>query len=151
LRIDEVDLKNRIFKVVIKGGNELPGWFGETTAEYLEAWLRVRMAPPHIKEMFISVGGVRPGTGLTTNGLCSDLRKIGNKAGCKGVTTHAFRRGFAVKLSAIGVPDNILKDFGRWEDVKMIKRYTQAQQVGKLFPQYSPMDNLQNGDEVIDT
>ena len=40
---------------------------------------------------------------MTPDGLRGILRKMGDEAGVKDLHTHAFRRGFAVALSAGGV------------------------------------------------
>jgi len=142
LKLRDVDVRGRGFKVIIKGGDQERGWFGEVTAERLVAWLDMRMAHSNVLELFVSVGGNTPGCRLTGRGLYEIIKKIGDRAGVDKASVHAFRRGFAVKLSEDGVPDNVLKDLGRWEDVKMIKRYTAGMNAGRLFPQYSPMDHL---------
>jgi integrase/recombinase XerD len=140
LRIQDIDLEEKEFKVIIKGGNELPGWFGEKTKSYLAEWIAVRWGMHSI--LFPSIGGNTPGEKLTTNGLCKALNKLGNRAGVKDVNTHAFRRGFAVHLQEMGVPDSVLMDFGRWNDVKMIRRYTAARQAKRLYQKHSPMDSI---------
>lgn len=142
LRLSDLDLEAREFVVVVKGGDQEKGWFGEVTAERLWMWLEVRAAGVNVPEVFVAVGGFTPGCRLTGRGLYEIIRKIGERAGLEGVSVHAFRRGFAVKLSSAGVPDNVLKDLGRWDDIKMIKRYTAGMEAGRLYPQYSPMDNL---------
>jgi site-specific recombinase XerD len=142
LQIDDVDLTQQELKVVVKGGNEERGWFGETTTDYIRAWLQIRTRFPQFDDaLFVSVGGTRPYTALTVGGLRAIVRKMGIGCGVKKLSVHAFRRGFAVSLSMAGVPDNILKDLGRWEDTSMIKQYTRAQQAGRVYRHYAPMDH----------
>lgn len=143
LRVVDVSLEAQELKVVIKGGDEGKGWFGKTTREYLEAWLAVRLGWRQVETLFVAIGGTRVGYPLTTDGLRVILRKHGDRCGVERLSAHAFRRGFAVCLSMAGVPDNILKDLGRWRDVKMVKRYTAAQQAGLIYQQYAPMDRLE--------
>lgn len=142
LRLLDVDLKERRLKVVVKGGNEMPGYFGETTAERCRAWLRTRMVAPGISSFFVAVGGMNPGFPLTKSGLFRILRNIGNKAGVPGVSVHAFRRAFAVHLTLNNVPNSVLQDLGRWEDVKMIKRYTAALHAEEVYRGRSPVDDI---------
>lgn len=140
LSLSNLDLTEREFIVRVKGGDEKPGWFGEVTTGYLEAWLRARKTLPAIHTVFIAIGGTRPGYPLTPGGLGRILKNIGKQATIPDVSPHAFRRGFALSLSDNGVPDDVLKDLGRWESTKQIKRYTQARQAKKIYPKFSPMD-----------
>ena len=129
-------------RVVVKGGNEERGYFGNQTRLYLERWLAVRRAAAGERALFVSVGGLTPGRALTPNGLGHIVRKLGRKAGIDGVSPHAFRRGFAVEMTKRGVPNSVLQDLGRWDDEKMIKRYTQGLDVAEVYAQHSPVDHL---------
>ncbi len=138
LRLDDLNLDEKELHVRIKGGAVLPGWWGERTAGYLTAWLAVRVARPGVETVFVSIRGRTAGNSITDGGLRAALRAVGQRAKIPGVSPHAFRRGFAVAMSAAGVPDNILKDLGRWSDTSMIRRYTLAQRVRHLYR--SPVD-----------
>lgn len=142
LRLLDVDLEGQRLKVIVKGGDEKPGWFGETTADWLRAWLRARMVAPGVHTFFAAVGGGQPGYPLTTSGLFRTLRNVGDKAGVSKVSVHAFRRGFAVHLTRNNVPNSVLQDIGRWDDPKMIKRYTAALQAEEVYRGRSPMDDV---------
>lgn len=142
LRVDDVDLEKRMLKVVVKGGDERLGWFGETTAKRLQAWLRVRLAPPGVYTIFVAVGGSTPGYPLSIHGLYRMVREVAKKAGVPKMSVHAFRRGFAVHLTKNNVPNSVLQDLGRWKDPAMIKRYTLALQAGEIYQGKSPIDDV---------
>lgn len=138
LRLSGLDLDGRELRVRVKGGAVMSGFYGERTTNYLRVWLQMRRANPGVSTLFVGIGGKTPGQQLTTRGLRVIVRDVGLRAGLSGVSPHAFRRGFAVALSAAGVPDNVLKDLGRWTDTGMIRRYTLAQKVKPLYR--SPLD-----------
>lgn len=139
LLLKDLDLETRQLFVRIKGGAVMPGWFGERCVIYLKDWLDVRWAKPNVETLFVGVGGRTPGQPITPRGLRVIIRDAGNRAGISDCSPHAFRRGFAVALSAIGIADNVLKDLGRWKDITMVRRYTLAQRVAPLYR--SPLDN----------
>ena len=60
LGVCEVDLSERELKVLIKGGNTMPGWFGAATTARLKRWLSVRSAWPGIETVFVGIGGTTP-------------------------------------------------------------------------------------------
>lgn len=102
---------------------------------YLENWLRFRddVAQPNEDALFVSIGGLTPGRPLTPDGLRVILRKIGERAGVPGVHPHAFRRTFTVLLLKAGVPTRILQVLGRWRDLRMVERYSQALMVEEAW------------------
>ena len=116
---------------------------------YLENWLRFRdeIAQPDVESLLVSVGGLTPGRPLTQNGLRVILRRIGQKAGVPGVHPHAFRRTFTVLLLKAGVPTRILQVLGRWRDLRMVERYSQAlmaQEAWETVKDKSPLHLLRN-------
>lgn len=157
LTIPEVDFIRRELKVVIKGGDEDRGYFGEKTLNRLEDWLAVRSAKPGVNELFTAVGGTRwnksrqeyecaRGYPLTVSGLLRILNNLGNSVGVPGVCTHSFRRTFVCLLTEAGANDGLIQKWGRWEDEKMVKLYRQAYQSGKLYNRYTPTDYLEGDD-----
>jgi len=64
--------------VLRKGGKKQPAYFGPETVDYIQAWLEIRqhVAKPNVNELFVSLGGTKPGTGLTRDGLRVIVRKI---------------------------------------------------------------------------
>lgn len=146
LRIGDLDLDRHVLKVVVKGGNEQAGRFSQQTAERLRAWLNVRVAADDVDTVFVAVAGNAPGQALTTRGLRSILKHLGERAGIPHVTTHAFRRGGAVQAIRSGAPTRVVQEFGRWSNVSMVELYTKALDAGELYERYSPIANL-NGKE----
>jgi integrase len=128
--------------VRVKGGNEEIGWFGKQTADRIRAWLRVRVAAPGVDTLFTSVGGNTRYRPLTPGALSATLRKISRQAEIPTTSAHAFRRGFAVKLTTLGIPNSVVQDLGRWSSQQMVKRYTMGLNAGTVYLENSPVDNL---------
>ena len=130
--------------VVSKGGDENWGFFGKATTRRLRAWLQVREAAKGVGTLFVSLGGNTRGRPLTTSGLRNILRRLGEAAGIEGVSPHTFRRAFACISTEAGTPSRVLQDLGRWADIRMVERYTQALQAAKLAGHYSAVDFLES-------
>jgi integrase len=152
-----VQCDNVKLKVVIKGGDEDRGYFGDKTVKRLEDWLDVRPAKPGINTVFTALSGTRwneskqeyesaKGYPLTVSGLLRILSNLGNSVGVPRVSTHSFRRTFVCLLTEAGANDGLIQKWGRWEDEKMVKLYRQAYQSGKLYNRYTPTDYLENDD-----
>jgi len=125
LRIADLDIGEGLLVVKVKGGDERFGFFGRTTGDRLQTWLDVRPNARH-PEVFLSVGGLKPGSPLTVPGLRSILRKLGERAGVARVSTHAFRRSFACVSTKAGAPGRIVQLAGRWSNIQMVEDYTRA-------------------------
>ena len=96
--------------------------------------------------VFVSLGGNTPGCPLTTRGLRMNLKRLGERAGLRGVTTHAFRRGFACIATLAGAPTRTVQLAGRWSDIRMVERYTQDLERQALYEGgWSPADYLESG------
>lgn len=139
LRVTDVDLEVNLLVVNEKGGDEEYGTFSYITAGYLHAWLEVRPELSGVDALFVSIGGITPHHPLTTRGLRIIVKKLGEKAGVPGVSPHTLRRAFACIATEAGASFQALTMLGRWEDIRMVKRYTRALKVAKLYPLYSPM------------
>ncbi len=134
-------------EVIGKGGDEKSAFFGQATAERIQNWLEVRPTEADVDELFVSIGGSTPRQPFTRHGLRITLTKLGNKAGVKGVTPHAFRRSFACIADEAGASTRKIQSWGGWSDIKMVERYTRAMQAGKQYNRYSPMDYIESLDE----
>lgn len=143
LEITDVDLKRGVLAVVGKGGDMDFAHFSRVTAGYLQSWLEVRPPVPEVNALFLSIGGLTPRHRLTERGLRIILKKLGEKAGVLGVSPHAFRRSFACIVTEAGASSRSLQLFGRWEDIRMVERYTRALKAAQLYPQYSPMSYIE--------
>lgn len=143
LRLADLDIEEGVLAVRVKGGDERLGFFGSLTGERLRAWLEARPDTGR-PEVFLSVGGIRPGRPLTVPGLRSILRKLGQRAGVQRVSTHAFRRSFACVSIRAGAPGRIVQLAGRWANIQMVEEYSRAMreiEAGAEYRErYSPVE-----------
>lgn len=144
LKVADVDLERGVLVVEIKGGSDGYGYLGDVAVERVRAWLGVRLALSGVEEMFVAVGGGRPGRELTTSGLRSVLRRLGARAGVEGVSPHAFRRSFACVMTEAGAPSRVVQLAGRWSNIQMVELYTSGLQAGRIVKQWSAADWIEN-------
>jgi len=142
LEVRHVDLEERNLKVVVKGGKWAEGVFSSYTALYLSNWLAIRgdYAAPLVKTFFVGIGGNKPGTSLTRNGLQVIFRYWGKQAGIGPLSPHDLRRTFATLATRAGAPGRVLQAAGRWSNISMVERYTRAIDAVDFEP-YFPVSN----------
>lgn len=138
----DLDLDRQRVLVRGKGGKRSWVRFGEDTAERLRAWLAVRETVADSDLLFVGVGGITPGKGLTPSGLRAILKRIGKRAGVGDLSTHAFRRGGAVAQLEAGAPSRVVQMHGRWETINMVETYSRALDADSQFDKYSPIGQL---------
>jgi len=140
LSLRHLDLEQRTFQVLAKGGQWRTGVFSPTAQEALRGWLQVRdeVAAEGVKNVFVAVGGAKPGRPLTRQGLRVIVMKLGQKAGIK-VTTHDFRRTFATLSLRAGAPSRLVQVAGGWKSLEMVERYSRAI-VPQDFQRYFPAE-----------
>jgi len=128
LRVEDWQESTRRITVLGKGRKKAAVWCSAECAQHLHRWLMYRstIAEPDEDHLFVSVGGNTPGRALTQRGLRKLLRQLGRRAQVEGVHPHAFRRTFAVMVLQAGVPTRVLQIMGRWENLEMVERYSQA-------------------------
>lgn len=146
LRVEDVDLEAGVLVVRVKGGDERFGFIGVITVRRIRDWLEVR--PSGGTALFVNFGVKKvAGQPMTGGGLRQALRRRGQKAGVTGVCPHAFRRSFACISVAAGASSRVVQLAGRWSNIEMVERYTQAmraREVGQMFREcYSPADWVQ--------
>lgn len=146
LEVDKLDLEPRLFRLVIKGGQEGFGTFCAETANYLAQWLgiRERIAVAGVMTVFVGVGGLTPGRPLTTDGLRRIFARVGRASGLKHFSPHDLRRTFATTTQLLGAPSRMSQIWGRWENLETFERYTQAllamqDRLRSEFEKYSPV------------
>jgi len=144
LLVQDVDLDHRVAVVQVKGGDQGFAYFGDSTVAAVVAWLAVRVAGPAVGELFVSVGGLTPGSRLTSRGLRIVVLRCGERAGIGGVCPHAFRRGMATIALQAGAPSRVVQVAGRWSDIRMVERYSLSLRGGGMYDRWSPAD-LANG------
>ena len=127
LRLDHLNRANHGLVVQIKGGKYAEGHYSPHTASYLDHWLGVRSsaAAPGVKTLFVGLGGTKPGTPLTRDGLGAIVRAWGQRIGIK-LSPHDLRRTFATLALRAGAPTRVVQIAGRWKDSKMVERYSSA-------------------------
>lgn len=130
LTLDDVSMTGRKLNILSKGGDQEPGYFSFLCSEYLEGWLEIRSSLTKMGRsnhfFFVSIGGLTPSEKLTASGLRRILRILGERAGVEGVSPHAFRRSFATLRIKLGQSTRSVQLLGRWKDLKVFERYTQA-------------------------
>ncbi len=126
--------------VRVKGGKWQSAIYSAYTANLLLKWLSIRpsIALPDIKNVFVSIGGLTHGKNLTRSGLQRIVKYWGNSVGFP-LSPHDFRRTFATLATRAGAPARVLQVAGRWSDLNMVERYTQAINLSD-FKNYFPMD-----------
>lgn len=142
LDLRHMDTRNRTFSVIVKGGRWENGCYYDYTASCLANWLGIRSdyALPSTKTVYVSIGGTRPGTTLCKDGLRVLFRRLGERVGFD-LSPHDLRRSFATLSSQAGAPTRLVQVAGRWKDIKLVERYTQALKPSDLSP-YSPINRL---------
>jgi integrase len=143
LQLKRLNLEERTLQVKIKGGDWGEGVFTETTAGWLDLWLKLRdrVAETRTGTVFVSIKGTRPGTSITRDGLRSIFRRMGKKAGLGLISPHDMRRTFATLSIRNGAPTRLVQIAGRWKNIREVERYTRALTASDIDP-YSPVNNL---------
>lgn len=126
LQLDDTDLEKCTLQVQIKGGRWGTGVFTEETRDYIEDWLGLRsyIAQKDVSVLFTSVGGTRPGTQITPDGMSAIFGRISRQAGFK-LSPHDLRRTMACELTKKGAPTELVRKAGRWSSFSMVQIYTQ--------------------------
>jgi len=140
LELKQVHLAERTLAALCKGGQWGYGTFSSKTAEFIRAWLPERNELSEDITLFVSVGGSTPGRRLTRCGLRVIIRYWGEALGMP-ISPHDFRRTMATLATLNGAPAKVVQVAGRWNDIRMVARYTRAIEV-KDFGRYFPVDHL---------
>lgn len=118
-------LVKRRLSVLGKGQRWRHCIFSAATAERILVWNteRERFAKNDVYELFVSVGGLTPGRALTVRGLRLIFRDLARRAGIPALSTHDFRRGFAVASAQNRMPLRLLQLQGGWSRAQTAARY----------------------------
>lgn len=130
LLLKHLEISNRRLWVEGKGGKWREAIYSERTAVYLEDWLTIRagIALPETPTVFCSMGGLKPGSPLTADGLRSIFSAMGKRAGIPWLGPHVLRRTFATLAIRQGASTRLVQVAGGWANIQMVVRYTQALQ-----------------------
>jgi integrase/recombinase XerD len=94
LALSDLDLENRVLRVMGKGRKERFVPFGERTAEWLARYLERRQKSGVTEYLFINQFGER----MLRTSICQRMAAYGRRAGIEGVrvSPHTFRHTFGV-------------------------------------------------------
>jgi integrase len=136
LNLQNLDMIDRSFSVLIKGGKWDRGVFSAYTGVCLSTWLgdREKLVCQGVKEVFVSIGGNTPGHALNRHGLRAVVRNWGKQAGFGQLSPHDFRRTFATLATRLGAPSRLVQVAGRWSSIEMVERYTRVLDARDIDP-----------------
>lgn len=146
LRLADVDLERLTLFVRVKGGQTMAAWFTPDCAALIRSWLNVRdrHAQEKVETLFISIGGIRPGRPLTTNGLRAMFHTIGKRHGIK-LSPHDMRRTGAAQFINNGGSTRQLMELWRLKRLQEAETYTEgilAQQGRRFLPRINGQQTL---------
>jgi site-specific recombinase XerD len=124
MRMQDVDLDDALLSVTRKGGRLQAVPFGDRTREALDRYLRSRATHWARASEKFWLGG---GGALTTEGVGTLLKRVGQRAGVPGVRPHRFRHSWVHELLASGAAEGDVERLAGWSrGSAMIRRYGSA-------------------------
>ena len=139
IRLDGLNLRQRVIAVRGKGGKERLVGIGSMSAVTIDRYLRRRRADsPWLYS-------TKEGSALKNSGLRALLMRRFAEAGVEFRGAHAFRRGFGISFLQAGGDPNDLKTLAGWNSYEMLRRYTKATESERgveAHHRFSPADRL---------
>lgn len=128
LDIDDVDLRNRIVRVMGKGGKERQVPFNQSTERALRAWYKDRLAirsdglkGGHADPVFVNYRGTR----LTGRSVHRLVRRYVSQCSTQfGISPHALRHSFATHLLQRGADLRAIQELLGHARLSTTQRYT---------------------------
>ena len=142
-RMENLHLRELTLQVLTKGNQWEWSVFTEHTGRALFDWVIAR-EPTAIDgegSIFISLGGPKIGTRLSSRGLWCIVNSLSKKAGIGHVCPHELRHSFAMLSLMAGASTRAVQIGGRWKDIKQVERYTQRLELEATRP-HLPMNFL---------
>lgn len=143
MRLEDLDLTERVVSVTTKGSRELVIPFGANAARALDKYLRARRRQRYSDRPWLWLSSTGKGK-LTPNGIQQMYRRRGTRLGFH-VHPHMFRHTFADAWLAAGGGETDLMEIAGWKSRQMVGRYAagrRAVRAREAHRRLSPMDNL---------
>jgi site-specific recombinase XerD len=140
LRVEDVDLKDRLAYVTGKGGHTRAVRFGTKTAVALDRYLRLRRGHRRADADGFWLGQDGP---MTVSGIAQVVAKRCTAAGLPRLHPHQFRHTFAHAFLAAGGQEGDLQRLAGWKSPQMLRRYGASLADDRARKAYtSPADRL---------
>lgn len=120
IRISDVDFKENKVLLHGKGNKDRVSFFTDKSALYLEEYLKTRDITSDSEMLFHSIGGKAP---LSSAGIQSMVRQLGEKAGIEHLHPHRFRVSRITHLVNRGMPIQDVQELAGHTDINTTKQY----------------------------
>ncbi len=140
--IGNLHLPESSMQILVKGGRWEWAVFTSHTQRAMHNWLSVRgQVAVERRHIFVSLGGPKKGTRLSSRGLWSTIAELSSRAGIGHVCPHELRHSFAMLAMKAGASTRAVQMAGRWKDINQLQRYTQRMEMETIRP-HLPMTFL---------
>jgi len=140
LRVEDVDLRDRLAYVTGKAGHTRAVRFGTKTAVALDRYLRLRRGHRRANVDALWLGQDGP---MTASGIAQVIARRCTAAGLPRLHPHQFRHTFAHEYLANGGQEGDLQRLAGWKSPQMLRRYGASMADERARKAYtSPADRL---------
>ena len=142
LRVDDVDISNRVLHVTGKGNKGRSVRYGANSATAVNRYLRERAKHT---DRELSAWWIGSRGAMTPSGIAQMLRRRCDMAGLDRIHPHQFRHSFAAAWMADGGSEGDLMHLAGWSSRDMLARYgryTAAERALVAHERHAPGDRL---------